>query len=368
MNGQEARRGLSLEPKQVALVRHFPTKVLKSDNVVPVVLEFNQPPVAVYQRQNPLANVEEYRAQLAAQHKEFLQRLTDTGIDVKMGSSAVVQMGVGGERIVHVPHDFTDVFNGVGVLMPGRMVAQVSEMAAVRAITLNEERVYLNLDRSVPFSGAPRVWERVDAAGKALKGEGIKVAVIDTGVDWTHPAFGGFAEVPNEKVIYAASYTGENPIDNFGHGTHVAAIVAADKEYQGTPRGDSQVDGMAPKAQIMGYKVLTASGSGSATNIILAIEDAVRRGAQIINLSLGDMLGDPFSPECAAANNAMLSGCVVCAAAGNAGPTPSSVGSPGAAHHVITMPWSQWHTRLGERRDAEALRKIPINSGCHELS
>lgn len=72
----------------------------------------------------------------------------------------------------------------------------------------------------------------------------------------------------------------------------------------------------------------------------LAIEDAVRRGAQIINLSLGDMLGDPYSPECAAANNAMLSGCVVCAAAGNAGPTPSSVGSPGAAHHVITMPWS----------------------------
>lgn len=272
MNGQESSRGSASETKRGAMVRHFPTKVLKSDSVVPVVLEFNQPPVAVYHRQNPQISVEEYRTQLAAQHREFLQLLADTGIEIKMGSSAVVEMGTGGERIVHIPHDFTDVFNGLGVLMPGRMVAQVSEMASVRAVTLNEERVYLNLDRSVPFSGAPQVWERVDVAGKALMGEGIKVAIIDTGVDWSHPAFGGFAQVPNAKVVYAASYTGENPIDNFGHGTHVAAIVAGDKEYQGTPRGDSQFSGMAPKAQIMGYKVLTASGSGSATNIILIID------------------------------------------------------------------------------------------------
>lgn len=160
------------------------------------------------------------------------------------------------------------------------------------------------------------------------------------GIDWTHPCFGGYLDVPNDKVVHAASYTGEHPIDNFGHGTHVAGIIAADISYQQTPRGAAQIQGMAPKAKLMGYKVLSAAGSGSATGIILAIEDAVRRGAQILNLSLGDSEGDPNSPECVAANNAMLAGVVVCVAGGNSGPEASSIGAPGAAHHVITMTWS----------------------------
>jgi len=165
--------------------------------------------------------------------------------------------------------------------------------------------------------------------------------LIDIGVDWTHPAFGGYMVIPNEKTVYAASYTGEHPIDNFGHGTHVAGIIAADHDYKKTPRGDSLFNGMAPKAKLMGYKVLTAAGSGSATNIILAMEDAVKRGAHVMNLSLGDMFGDPFSPESSAANNAMLAGVIVCVAAGNSGPSPRSIGAPGAAHHVITMTWTQ---------------------------
>jgi len=166
-------------------------------------------------------------------------------------------------------------------------------------------------------------------------------SVIDTGIDWTHPEFGGFAEAPNEKVIHAASLTGEHPLDNYGHGTHVAAIIAGDAEYKATPRGDAQLNGVAPKAKLMGYKVLTAAGSGSATNIILAMEDAAKRGAQVMNLSLGDSFGDPYSPESSAANNAMLAGCVMCIAAGNAGPEQSSVGAPGSAHHVITIVWTQ---------------------------
>jgi subtilisin family serine protease len=161
--------------------------------------------------------------------------------------------------------------------------------------------------------------------------------VIDIGIDWTHPAFGGFSQAPNDKVIHAASFTGEHPIDNFGHGSHVACIIAGDADYKGTPRGDSLLNGVAPKAKLMGYKVLTAAGSGSATNIILAMEDAVKKGVHVMNLSLGDSYGDPYSPESSAANNAMLAGVVVCIAAGNAGPEQGSIGAPGAAHHVITI-------------------------------
>jgi serine protease AprX len=174
-------------------------------------------------------------------------------------------------------------------------------------------------------------------------GTGCRLHVHSTqhaGIDWTHPCLGGYVEVPNEKVLHAVSYTGEHPIDNFGHGTHVATIIAGDRTYKGTPRGEAQLAGMAPKAKLMGYKVLTAAGSGSATGIILAIEDAVRRGAHILNLSLGDSEGDPNSPECVSANNAMLAGVLVCVAAGNSGPEASSIGAPGAAHHVITATWS----------------------------
>jgi minor extracellular serine protease Vpr len=330
--GMARRIGGGLAP-----IRRFSAEVLSSEQVVPVVLEFVQPPVEVYKRLNPQADAALYEAELAKVHREFLDHLAKLGIKVQVATSPVVVAAPQGQTEVEMPHDFTRVFNGLGVLMPGRMVAQVAAMAGLRAVTLNRERLYLNLDKSVPFTGAVELWNRSDAAGKNLKGEGIVVAVIDTGVDWTHPAFGGHAKAPNEKVVHAVSLTGEAPIDNFGHGTHVAAIIAGDADYRATPRGDSKLAGMAPKAQIMGYKVLTAAGSGSATNIILAMEDAVKRGVDVMNLSLGDSYGDPLAPECSAANNAMLAGVVVCVAAGNAGPERSSVGAPGAAHHVITV-------------------------------
>lgn len=320
-----------------AVLRRFPSEVLKADQEIPVVLEFMQPPVAIYLRENPGADAEAYREALRSKHSEFLEYLKSTGVQARVAVCSVVEEGPEGIRVVQVPHDFTHVFNGMGVLVPGTAVERISLMPGVRAITHNQERVYLTLDKSVPFTGAPRIWERKDGSDRPLKGEDVIVAIIDTGIDWSHPAFGGYTEAPNAKVVYSVSYTGEPPKDNFGHGSHVAGIVAGDIDYKGTPRGDSLINGMAPKAKLMGYKVLSASGSGSATNIILAMEDAVKRGAHVINLSLGDLNGDPFSPESSAANNAMLAGCVVCAAAGNSGPTPDTIGAPGAAHHVITM-------------------------------
>ncbi len=321
----------------MAPLRRFTPGVLESDSIVPVVLEFEQPPVAVFRCLHPHEDPVRYEQELAARHREFLERLASLGIDVQMGESDAVVAGPSGTTIVAMRHDFTQVFNGIGVLLPGRVVATVARMAGVRAVTLNKEQVYLQLEQSVSFIGAKQIWERADTAGRNLRGEGVVVAVIDTGIDYTHPAFGGYQEVPNEKVIHAVSLTGEHPLDNFGHGTHVAGIIAADADYKNTPRGDSLLNGVAPKAKLMGYKVLTASGSGSATNIILAMEDAVKRGAHVMNLSLGNTYGDPYSPESSAANNAMKAGVLMCVAAGNAGPEDRTVGAPGAAHHVITV-------------------------------
>lgn len=183
MTTQEIGRG-NLDAK--SFIRRFPTTVLASDNVVPVVIEFQQPPVAVYKKRNPQATDDEvarYQETLLQAHKEFLDRLTSLGIGVKVGTSTAMVAGPQGPTRVELRHDFTYVFNGLGLLMPGRMVAQVAEIDFVQAITHNSERAYLNLDRSVPFTGAPEVWKQMDAAGLPVTGEGVIVAVIDTGID-----------------------------------------------------------------------------------------------------------------------------------------------------------------------------------------
>lgn len=176
-----SNRGMVRQPGQMAPLCRFSPDVLAAENLVPVVLEFEQAPVAVYKRLNPHEDAERYQTQLAEAHQAFLKHLESLGLDVQLGASEVLVAGPTGNTTVKMPHDFTTVFNGVGVLMPGRVVAQVAALTDVRAVTHNQERVYLNLDKSVPFTGAPQVWGRADAAGRAIKGEGVTVAVIDTG-------------------------------------------------------------------------------------------------------------------------------------------------------------------------------------------
>lgn len=164
-----------------ALLCRFTSAELVSDNVVPVVLEFEQPPVAVFKERHPEADAEQYAAELAEIQQVFLRRLAEQGMEVQVGRSTAVVANRSGNAVISVPHRFTHVFNGMGVLMPGRVVTQVAEMTGVRAVTLNTERVYLNLDKSVPFSGAPTAWERLDLADRNIQGQDILVAVIDTG-------------------------------------------------------------------------------------------------------------------------------------------------------------------------------------------
>lgn len=178
----DAYRGMVRQPGQMAPLRRFSPDVLASESLVPVVLEFEQPPVAVYKRLNPHEDAEQYQAQLAKAHQAFLAQMESLGLQVQMGTSEVLVAGAAGTTKVTMPHDFTVVFNGVGVLMPGRMVTKIAGLAGVRAVTLNRDRVYLNLDKSVPFVGAPQVWSRSDSAGRSIQGEGVVVAVIDTGV------------------------------------------------------------------------------------------------------------------------------------------------------------------------------------------
>jgi len=183
-----------------------------------------------------------------------------------------------------------------------------------------DKPVYALLDVSVPLIRAPLVWER------GFTGKGVKVAVVDTGIDPQHPDFAG-------RILAFTSFVGGNGEDDHGHGTHVAGIIAGSGEASG-----GKYRGVAPEALILSAKVLKADGSGMMSDVMAGIEWAVEQGAKIINLSLGSPGPcdgtDALSVMCDAAVKA---GVVVCAAAGNDGPHPGTVGSPGCAREVITV-------------------------------
>ena len=182
-----------------------------------------------------------------------------------------------------------------------------------------DEEFSLYLDKSVPFVGTeiPRL--------NGITGEGIKIAVIDTGVDFNHPDLLGWG--PEGKVIggYNFIQEGELPMDNNGHGTQVAGVIAA----------DGQVKGVAPKAKILAYKVSEDGDAVSSDLIIKAIEKAIEDKADIINISLG--VNKTNTQIDGAVTQALEKEIFVVTAAGNDGPGLGTIGSPGKNFGAVTV-------------------------------
>ena len=180
--------------------------------------------------------------------------------------------------------------------------------------------VHIWLQQSIVLLGVPQVWATGD------RGQGIVIAVVDTGIDVTHPDLQG-------RVTLTKDFSGEGFQDNHGHGTHVAGIIAGNGSAS-----NGEYSGVAPEATLIAAKVLKGDGSGLTSDVMAGVEWAVQNGAHVINLSLGSDGScdgtDPLSQMCDAAVDA---GAVVCVAAGNAGPTPRTVGSPGCAAKPITV-------------------------------
>jgi serine protease AprX len=203
--------------------------------------------------------------------------------------------------------------------MPAGAVYSLTDRQDIEYIWLDEE-VHTWLDRSVPAIGVPSLWS------KGYRGAGIRVAIVDTGIDKAHADFSG-------RIVAGASFVDSDYQDDNGHGTHVASITAGSGAAQG-----GQYVGVAPEARLYVARVLDGSGSGSMSGVMAGVEWAVDQGVQVINLSLGGSGSsngqDALSLTC---NAAVGRGIVVCVAAGNAGPGSSTIGSPGAAADVITV-------------------------------
>ncbi|WP_301328924.1 S8 family peptidase [Goodfellowiella coeruleoviolacea] len=195
-----------------------------------------------------------------------------------------------------------------------------STAAGVDTVWLDGKR-QASLDRSVAQIGAPTAWE----AG--YTGDGVTVAVLDSGVDQTHP------DLTTQEIGEKNFTDTESAVDNFGHGTHVASIIAGTGAKSG-----GKYRGVAPGAKLLDGKVLDDNGYGQESWILAAMQWAAESGAKIANLSLGGLDTPEVDPLEEAVNTLSEQyGILFAIAAGNSGPNTETVGSPGSADAALTV-------------------------------
>jgi subtilisin family serine protease len=322
-------------------------------------------------RSLPVDELQAYRAELSAAQDAFLQALTARGIE---HAPVILRIPDFAGAVVDVPLRYTLVHNAVAIDVADSAHPAIRALPGVRAV-LRDRYHRIRLDRSVDYIHAPAVYGAVreltpyDRFNEGLEGQGMHVAIVDTGIDWSHEQFGADPAPPrygthpqqaqlatHPKVVYYLSLM-ENVLDDYGHGTHVAATAAG---YLGHAPGadgipltadDQALHGVAPQARLMGYKVCSGIGSASSTvgclgtSIQLALEDAVspvtltgfpKPVADVINLSLGGP-GDPDDFSSTGADNAVRAGAIVVAAGGNAGPGARTLDSPGMSRRSIQV-------------------------------
>lgn len=355
---------------------------------VTVMVELVDDPVAVVEanREGELSESEE---------KELEQQLETT-----QGKLAERIKELGGE----VTGQLQSAYNGMRVTIDSNELGALRELPGVKEVhdLPTHERANVN---GAALVGAPAAWQGTGVEGHT--GKGVKIAIVDTGIDYTHATFGGpgtvdafvaasMSDTPtyNNRVkggidLAGDAYDGKNaptpdanPLDcdQAGHGTHVAAtaggsgVDANGETYRGpynqeTLKQDFTVGpGTAPEADLYAVRVFGCTGT---TDLVVdAIDWAVKNDMDVINLSLGSDYGRQNDPDSVAAANAVASGVVVVAAAGNAGHSPYLASSPSVGAGVVSVAASDARRSFpgadltigSERIEAISANKIPLTT------
>ncbi len=256
-----------------------------------------------------------------------------------------------------VLHSYTRVWNGFSVKASKAEVDKLRTLPGVTAIypvfpvALPDRTVEPQLKYSLPMIGADL------AQVEGYSGDGIKVGVIDTGIDYNHPDLGGSGTPGNNadfgpgapRVKYGYDFVGDDydanvsgsqpdpdafPDDCNGHGTHVSGIIGAD----GDP-ATGHARGVAPQVTFGAYRVFGCEGSADTEVILAAMDRAAEDDMDVVNMSLGDAFATwPDYPDAAAADALTDAGTLVVASAGNSGESGLfSSGSPGVGRKVISV-------------------------------
>jgi minor extracellular serine protease Vpr len=223
---------------------------------------------------------------------------------------------------------FDTVFFGFSAKGPRQDIENLKKEMGVKS-TFPVSTYKVSLDESVPFIGGDEIRGLFDQGDHRITGEGIKVGVIDTGIDYQHPDL--------RKNYHGGSdlVDGDNdPMETKGqaglqtvHGTHVAGIIAA----------NGKLKGVAPEAEIIAYRALGPGGVGTSEQVIAAIEQAIKDKVDVINLSLGNSINGPDWPTSLALDKAVENGIIAVTSSGNSGPEVWTVGSPGTSSKAISV-------------------------------
>ncbi len=211
------------------------------------------------------------------------------------------------------------LINGMAINVPtGDAAAKLRSLKGVKYVEKNIVFT-ATLDRAAPIVGAPQVWDL------GYTGKGITVAIVDTGIDGTHPDLKG--RIVGFKDLVGGKTT---PYDDYGHGTHVAGIIGGNGAAS-----KGKYKGMAPEVQFISVKVLGKDGSGSLDNIIAGLDYAAKTDARIISMSLGSTTHSQAMDD--AVSKAVKAGKVVVVAAGNSGPGAKTIACPADSLDAFTV-------------------------------
>ncbi|XZF76546.1 S8 family serine peptidase [Bacillus sp. AL-1R] len=277
------------------------------------------------------------------------------------------------KNLYKIKRTYKNTLNGVAIDLPANKVKSLLNSKTVKAVWPNNviqvepEKIksVVNSTQKMETEVFPGV-SKLHAEG--YTGKGIKVGVIDTGIDYNHPdltdAYKGYRAQTgvDPKTIDPSSVKGWDFVDNDAdpmettyadwkksglaekdpltgstfyteHGTHVSGIIAG----RGKNNTDYAVTGVAPDADLYVYRVLGKFGSGSTEAVLGGVDKAISDGMDVINLSLGSNINDPENVESLALINAVLSGVTAVVSAGNSGSGMDTLGSPGASALAITV-------------------------------
>ncbi|WP_129690886.1 S8 family peptidase [Gottfriedia acidiceleris] len=268
-----------------------------------------------HQESIPMIVTEEF-GKVAPSVSEAADEAVTTGATEKVELQSVNAVAVKTDK-KHAKK-FWEAVDGQAVTVTNKAKPELTD--GIKKIWLDKP-VHVLLDKSVPQIGAPTAW----ASG--YDGKGVKVAVLDTGIDPNHP------DLKNVIKEEKSFIDGEDFVDHHGHGTHVASTIAGSGAASG-----GKMKGVAPGAELIIGKVLSNAGSGSESAIIAGMEWAVQEKADIVSMSLGGSATDGTDPMSQAVNNlSATSNTLFVIAAGNAGSAPNTVGAPGAAEKALTV-------------------------------
>src|SRR6266550_336404 len=360
---------VSASPQEFAT--SFQPATVNSGRLVRVVVVMSGDSVAAVRAKMPMLK-------MAAIHADAIQR---QAADQQAAIKPMLEMH-GAKVLAQYQH----ALNGIKVEVDSSKIATLAKLPGV--VSVHPVGTYDRTNAvSVPFIGAPAVWQGIPG----FRGEGIKIAILDTGIDYTHANFGGPGTVaafiaasatstapanpayfgpsapkvkggtdlvgdnydanPNNATYQPVPHPDPHPLDcastspNVGHGSHVAGSAAGfgvlnNATYTGPYNSAAYQQhfqigpGVAPKADIYAVRVFGCAGS---TDVVTdAINWAVANNVDVISMSLGSNYGDANTADAIAVHNAVLAGITVVSASGNAGPAPYITSSPASGTGGIT--------------------------------